>query len=274
MQALAAATEVPTARLAIAVRPGVTMPDWSAVTSGIVRDALAAVFETCDWRARWAGFDEAQDRTRRAILESYPRIGHAPTIGDLAQATGLAPDRLRDLIVGLAARDMVVLDADHATVIGAYPFIDRQTGHRVRLADIELNAMCAIDALGAGAIAKLVHNCSGYILQTALAERNKALFESTRMRRNIKNLEVRLVNLQKAEEDSVKRLTQRTTDYIGTMEKVIKLTGLKVKRLLTARSEEHTSELQSRRNVVCRLLLEKKKKKKKKKRNRKKRTRK
>src|SRR6266496_84165 len=31
---------------------------------------------------------------------------------------------------------------------------------------------------------------------------------------------------------------------------------------LTVRSEEHTSELQSRRDVVCRLLLEKKKKKK------------
>src|SRR5690606_40969250 len=30
-------------------------------------------------------------------------------------------------------------------------------------------------------------------------------------------------------------------------------------RLLTARSEEHTSELQSRENLVCRLLLEKKK---------------
>src|SRR2546430_16027156 len=33
----------------------------------------------------------------------------------------------------------------------------------------------------------------------------------------------------------------------------------------TARSEEHTSELQSQSNLVCRLLLEKKKKKKKKK---------
>src|SRR5690349_22394028 len=33
----------------------------------------------------------------------------------------------------------------------------------------------------------------------------------------------------------------------------------------TGRSEEHTSELQSRRDLVCRLLLEKKKKKKKKK---------
>src|SRR2546430_9218251 len=33
-----------------------------------------------------------------------------------------------------------------------------------------------------------------------------------------------------------------------------------VKRLNTARSEEHTSELQSQSNLVCRLLLEKKKK--------------
>src|SRR5437870_10885606 len=34
-----------------------------------------------------------------------------------------------------------------------------------------------------------------------------------------------------------------------------------VTRLLPARSEEHTSELQSRGHLVCRLLLEKKKKK-------------
>src|SRR5690349_23009826 len=33
--------------------------------------------------------------------------------------------------------------------------------------------------------------------------------------------------------------------------------------IVQARSEEHTSELQSRRDLVCRLLLEKKKKKKK-----------
>src|SRR5690606_41871208 len=32
-----------------------------------------------------------------------------------------------------------------------------------------------------------------------------------------------------------------------------------VRRLLAIRSEEHTSELQSRENLVCRLLLEKKK---------------
>src|SRR5262245_65018099 len=42
---------------------------------------------------------------------------------------------------------------------------------------------------------------------------------------------------------------------------------------LTERSEEHTSELQSLRQLVCRLLFEKKKKKKKKKKKRKKRKR-
>src|SRR5436309_5280204 len=34
--------------------------------------------------------------------------------------------------------------------------------------------------------------------------------------------------------------------------------GRLVRQLLTERSEEHTSELQSRENLVCRLLLEKK----------------
>src|SRR5256886_4983776 len=36
-----------------------------------------------------------------------------------------------------------------------------------------------------------------------------------------------------------------------------------IESVLTTRSEEHTSELQSQSNLVCRLLLEKKKKKKK-----------
>src|SRR2546422_2933098 len=38
--------------------------------------------------------------------------------------------------------------------------------------------------------------------------------------------------------------------------------GLRLRRLSRLRSEEHTSELQSRLHLVCRLLLEKKKKKK------------
>src|SRR2546422_8424698 len=42
--------------------------------------------------------------------------------------------------------------------------------------------------------------------------------------------------------------------------KVIKTTGDKLQTASLARSEEHTSELQSRLHLVCRLLLEKKKK--------------
>src|SRR5262245_64357509 len=51
----------------------------------------------------------------------------------------------------------------------------------------------------------------------------------------------------------------RLGDVVFETEKVSKAYGQK---LLVDRSEEHTSELQSLRHLVCRLLLEKKKKKK------------
>ncbi len=147
-----APTDAPTGRLEIAIRPGVTIPDWSVVTSETVREALGAIFETCDWEERWAGLDNAQDRTWRAILEAYPRTGHAPSINELALSTGFAPDQVRDLIAKLKARDMVVLDQDGTTLAGAYPFIDRATEHRMKFGEAALHAMCAIDALGTGAM--------------------------------------------------------------------------------------------------------------------------
>ncbi len=146
------AADAPAGRLEIAIRPGVTTPDWSVVSSGTVREALGAIFETCDWEQRWAGLDEAEDRTRRAILEAYPRTGHAPSIDELALSTGFAPEQVRDLIAKLAARDMVVLDRDGTTLAGAYPFIDRATEHRMKVGETVLHAMCAIDALGTGAM--------------------------------------------------------------------------------------------------------------------------
>src|SRR2546430_11887803 len=48
------------------------------------------------------------------------------------------------------------------------------------------------------------------------------------------------------------------TDLGGTVYSA-NLDGSDKKLLLTGRSEEHTSELQSQSNLVCRLLLEKKK---------------
>ncbi len=71
-------------------------------------------------------------------------------------------------------------------------------------------------------------------LQTALVERNRALFEGNRMRRHINDLETRLGELQKAELESVQRLTDRAVAYIGSMEKVVRLTGLTADRLLEA----------------------------------------
>src|SRR5438874_5329975 len=48
----------------------------------------------------------------------------------------------------------------------------------------------------------------------------------------------------------------------GTEEAIVMVESgaLEVSTMTMARSEEHTSELQSRRDLVCRLLLEKKKK--------------
>src|SRR5690606_5226130 len=59
--------------------------------------------------------------------------------------------------------------------------------------------------------------------------------------------------------------TERFTDInsIAGLTKAITSLSVLLAILYLARSEEHTSELQSRENLVCRLLLEKKKKRKK-----------
>jgi murein DD-endopeptidase MepM/ murein hydrolase activator NlpD len=69
-------------------------------------------------------------------------------------------------------------------------------------------------------------------LQSALSERNQALFDGTTMRRQIKSLETLLTNLQQSEETSVQRLTERTTAYIKDMERIVDKAGLEVAQLL------------------------------------------
>jgi len=64
-------------------------------------------------------------------------------------------------------------------------------------------------------------------LDGALAERNAAIFKSTQMRKQIKDLEGRLSTMETAERDSVQLLTDSTSSQIENMEKVIKLAGLK-----------------------------------------------
>jgi hypothetical protein len=48
----------------------------------------------------------------------------------------------------LQRRDLVVLDGER--IISAYPFSDRETGHRATSDGCVVNAMCAVDALGIG----------------------------------------------------------------------------------------------------------------------------
>src|SRR2546422_1117271 len=50
-----------------------------------------------------------------------------------------------------------------------------------------------------------------------------------------------------------------TTPSLATLDKFAKALEVQTYQLLFQRSEEHTSELQSRLHLVCRLLLEKKK---------------
>src|SRR3989449_2998541 len=65
-------------------------------------------------------------------------------------------------------------------------------------------------------------------------------------------------------------LRPKVSAYLRTLEREVRARGIALLRVMTssggtlapeARSEEHTSELQSRLHLVCRLLLEKKKKK-------------
>jgi mercuric reductase len=127
------------------VRPGVTFPDWSVVTSPAVRDALLAIDHVF---ACWSGYDPGTDRVRVALLQLYLEGGRAPAASALAERTGLSETAIRPLLEELRRRDLVVLDG--ARIVGAYPFADRDTGHRVTLDGRVLNAMCAVDALGIG----------------------------------------------------------------------------------------------------------------------------
>ncbi len=144
-----------TAPMEVTIRPGVTFPDWSAVSSPRVRDTLNAIFEAFGIARCWDSYGAGEDRVRRSILEAYGRDGRAPTLQTLAQETGLAGDEVLGLLASLKKRDLITLDESGGRVTGAYPLTDRNTGHRVRLAGQTINAqtinaMCAIDALGAG----------------------------------------------------------------------------------------------------------------------------
>jgi len=161
------------------VRPNVTFPDWSVVTSPTVQEALLAMVGSNHVFDRWSGYDPAADRVRAALLQLYAEEGRAPTASALAERVGLSETAMRSSLEELRRRDLVVLDGDR--IVGAYPFTDRDMGHHVTLDGRVLNAMCAVDALGIGAmtdrdiaIASCCRHC-GAPIRIATRDQGRAL---------------------------------------------------------------------------------------------------
>ncbi len=136
----------------VTLRSGVEMPDWSAVVSLRAQAALAAIVDLFRFADTFAGYDAAEDLVRRTLISLYGETGRAPSSVDIALAAGLEQAQTEAALAALSRRDLVVLDAASGAVTGAYPFTERDTGHRVELGGVTLNAMCAVDALGAGAM--------------------------------------------------------------------------------------------------------------------------
>jgi mercury(II) reductase len=163
------------------LRPGVTYPDWSVVASETVNDALLAMTASGHVLNRWSGYDTATDRVRVALLQYYVEHGRSPTQDALARHTGLSETAIMASLEELRRRDLAVLDG--VEIVGAYPFTNRDTGHTVTLNGRTLNAMCAVDALGIGAMTEsdiaVVSPCyhCGAPIRIVTRDRGRALAE-------------------------------------------------------------------------------------------------
>ncbi len=136
----------------IPLGPGAVFPDWSVVVSDNARAVVDAVIDLAGLEDRWRGIGEAEDAVRGAVLRHYAATGRAPSIAELGDVTGLGSDAARGLLKQLKERDLIVLDDAGEAILGAYPFTERDSGHRVDLGGTTVSAMCAIDALGVGAM--------------------------------------------------------------------------------------------------------------------------
>lgn len=146
------------------IRPGTSVPDWSVVHSAEAREALLGVMATGVFE-QWRDFAPTEDHVRTALLRLYMEQGHAPDTAAIASRASLSQVAIRVVVGLLQRRDLVVFDATGERIVGAYPFTDHDTGHRVTLGDRTVNAMCAVDALGIGAMAggnaTIASHCSG-----------------------------------------------------------------------------------------------------------------
>jgi alkylmercury lyase len=93
-----------------------------------------------------------EDLIWRTCIDLFARLGRAPNFAELAAETGVPQQSLKSLLGALRRRDLLGLSSDGEALEYVYPFTVRDTGHHVHVHGHTLNALCAIDALGVGAM--------------------------------------------------------------------------------------------------------------------------
>jgi hypothetical protein len=132
------------------------VPDWTVVTAPAARRAVEGILAAGHYDSRLVGLDPAAARVLARILRLYAGLGHPPAMEEIAAAAGLPAPRVKDHLIRLRERDLVLLDPAGDMILGAYPFTEAASGHSVtfRGTGRTLATMCAIDALGAGAMCR------------------------------------------------------------------------------------------------------------------------
>jgi hypothetical protein len=95
---------------------------------------------------------ETEDFVWQSVLQLFARLGRPPRMPEIARAANMDHERLAGVLQQLRQRDLLGFDEAMGSIAHAYPFTGSSTEHRVRLGGHVLNALCAVDALGAGAM--------------------------------------------------------------------------------------------------------------------------
>jgi hypothetical protein len=93
-----------------------------------------------------------EDRVWQAVFAEFLASDARPTAAAIAARQGTSETAAVTLLARLKSRDLVVLSSSGDEVRAAYPFSAEDVGYRVRLASRQVFALCAIDALGLGAM--------------------------------------------------------------------------------------------------------------------------
>lgn len=141
------------APLSAELRTGVHRPDWPKITLPKAREVLQRrLVAHPAGVSGWARLDKAEDKALTAVLRYFASHGRGPSIEDVAGTSGEPLDTVRRALETLRVRDLIVLSESGASLLAAYPFAAYPTGHRVTLHGQTVDSLCAIDALGAGAM--------------------------------------------------------------------------------------------------------------------------